>query len=64
METESPITIKDGNLYAGSFRVCRVVDGQILEFYDRSRPRKDKRGGSVERVSILQLVRAIAEARG
>lgn len=60
-QAESPITIRDNELYIGTLKVCRVVDGQTLEFYDKSRPRKDKRGSSFERVSVLQLVRAIAE---
>ena len=60
-EQESQITIKGNELYVGTLKVCRVVDGQTLEFYDKSRPRKDKRGSSFERVSVLQLVRAIAE---
>lgn len=62
-ETESQITIKDNELWIGSLKVCRLVDGQTLEFYDKSRPRKDRRGGSFERVRVLDLVKAIAEAR-
>ena len=61
METESPVTIKDGYLYAGTFKVCRV-NGQTLEFYDHNRERQRERGGTgVERVSLLQIVRAIAQ---
>ena len=60
-QEESQVTIKDGYLYAGSFRVCRV-SGQMLEFHDNSRNRQRERGGTtVERVSVLQLVKAIAE---
>lgn len=63
-ETESQITIKDGYLYAGLLKVCRV-NGQTLEFHDDSRIRRRERGGTaIERVNILQLVKAVAEVAG
>lgn len=59
-QQESQVTIKDGYLYVGLLKVCRV-NGQTLEFHDGSRVRRDRRGGSVERANVIELVKAVAE---
>jgi hypothetical protein len=46
-------------LYINGVKTCRVLPGNVLEFYDRNRERR--RGSSSPRVGLLEFVKAVAE---